>query len=146
MPATLFLQELLQESAAVNFSHGFVLPHVYDRNNFKMIKGFQLRIGSQGIAVIHVETDKGVVWVIRETEFNLMRPLRFDDVFDFSIWLMEWRRVRGTRGFNLQLSESGELVAQGAQKVVSLDAASMRPVTPPERFMESFRLEEPLII
>jgi YbgC/YbaW family acyl-CoA thioester hydrolase len=88
----------------------------------------------------------GLAWVIRETELEIIRPLRFNEGFDFTIWLMEWRKVRGRRGFKITLADSGELVAQGAQQVVSLDAHSLRPITPPERFMESFRLEEPPIV
>jgi YbgC/YbaW family acyl-CoA thioester hydrolase len=85
----------------------------------------------------------GLAWVIRETELEFHRSLGFGDQFDFTIWLMEWRRVRGKRGFKLTTAETGELIAYGTQKVVSLDAATMRPITPPERFMENFRLDNP---
>jgi len=85
----------------------------------------------------------GLAWVIRETELEFHRSLGFGDQFDFTIWLMEWRRVRGKRGFKLTTAETGELIAYGTQKVVSLDAATMRPITPPEGFMENFRLDNP---
>jgi YbgC/YbaW family acyl-CoA thioester hydrolase len=84
-----------------------------------------------------------LAWVIRETEMDILCPLRFNDVFDFTIWLMEWRRVRGTRGFKITLNDTGELVARGAQKVVSLDAKNMRPVTPPTYLLDAFQLENP---
>ena len=85
----------------------------------------------------------GLAWVIRETELEILSPLVFDDEFDISIWLMEWRKVRGIRGFKLERVSNGELVAQGAQKVVSLDVESMRPIPPPDRFMDNFRIDEP---
>ena len=87
----------------------------------------------------------GHVWVIRETEFTLFRPLRFNDVFEFTIWLVKWQRVRGTRAFELKLKDSGEVVAQGAQQIVYLDRHSMRPTTPPEHFTELFQIDNPRV-
>jgi acyl-CoA thioester hydrolase len=85
----------------------------------------------------------GQTWVIRETEFNLVRPLVYDDLFDFTIWLLEWRRVRGTRAFELRLQDSGEVIAQGAQQVAVLDSQTMRPTSPPDHLLDYYRLEEP---
>jgi acyl-CoA thioester hydrolase len=85
----------------------------------------------------------GQAWVIRETEFNLLRPLVYNDRFAFTIWLLEWRRVRGTRDFELVLQDSGEVVAQGAQQVAVLDSQTMRPTSPPDHLLDYYRLEEP---
>jgi acyl-CoA thioester hydrolase len=85
----------------------------------------------------------GQTWVIRETEFNLLRPLGYNDHFDFTIWLLEWRRVRGTRAFELKLQDSGEVIAQGAQQVAVLDSQTMRPTRPPDHLLDYYRLEEP---
>lgn len=87
----------------------------------------------------------GLAWVIRETEIHFYRPFTFNQVCDFTIWLEEWRRVRGKRSFAARLQGSGELLARGVQQVVSLDALSLRPITPPEEFMQRFRLEDPEI-
>ncbi len=62
-----------------------------------------------------------------------------------TIWLVDWRRVRGTRCFELKLKDSGELVAQGVQEVVSLDLKSMRPVATPDYIIDSLRLENPRV-
>ena len=88
----------------------------------------------------------GLAWVIRETDLEILSPLVFDDEFDLTIWLMEWRKVRGTRGFKLERPENGELVARGIQKVVSLNMQTMRPTLPPERFMNNFQMDDPPII
>ena len=101
--------------------------------------------GSNQLGMREIE-ELGLAWVIRETRLDIKRLLRYNEQVDFTIWLMEWRRVRGTRGFKLALAETGELVAQGAQKVVSLDSQSMRPVSPPESIMDRFRLENPPVI
>lgn len=88
----------------------------------------------------------GLAWAIRETEISFYRPLYAGDKFDFTIWLMHWRRVRGTRGFELRLKADGALIAQGVQQVVTLDSRTMRPASPPEDLMENFLIENPRLI
>jgi YbgC/YbaW family acyl-CoA thioester hydrolase len=93
------------------------------------------------------ENDKlGLVWVIRETEISFFRPLHSNDVFDFTIWLVKWRRVRGTRCFEIRLKNGGDLIAQGAQQIVTLDHKSLRPTPPPEHIIERFIIEDPRVI
>jgi YbgC/YbaW family acyl-CoA thioester hydrolase len=87
----------------------------------------------------------GQIWVIRETEFNFVRPLCYNDVFEFAIWLVKWHRVRGTRAFELKLEGSGEVVAQGVQQVACLDGETMRPTSPPEQIIEHFRIDNPRV-
>ena len=86
-----------------------------------------------------------VFWVIRETEIRFLRPLRHNDVFDFTIWLANWQRVRGTRCFELTLKESGEVIAQGTQQVVYMDAKTGRPKTLPDDAIDTFRIENPRV-
>ncbi len=88
----------------------------------------------------------GLAWVIRETEINIYRPLAPGDIFDFRIWLVKWRRVRGSRCFELRLKDGGDLVAQGVQQVVTLDGKTMRPTSPPETIMAKFQVENPRVI
>jgi YbgC/YbaW family acyl-CoA thioester hydrolase len=84
-------------------------------------------------------------WVIRETEFRFFRPLCQNDIFDFTIWLVNWQRVRGTRCFELTLKENGAVIAQGTQQVVCMDAKSGRPASPPQDLMDKFRHENPRV-
>lgn len=86
-----------------------------------------------------------VFWVIRETEMNLLHPLRHNDVFDFTIWMVNWQRVRGTRCFELKLKENGEVVAHGTQHIVHMDAKTGRPANLPEEEIERFRLDNPRV-
>ena len=86
-----------------------------------------------------------VFWLIRETEMNLLRPLRHNDVFDFTIWMVNWQRVRGTRCFELKLKENGEVVAHGTQHIVHMDAKTGRPANLPEEEIERFRLDNPRV-
>jgi len=88
----------------------------------------------------------GLGWLVRATELTLHRPLRPNDVFELTIWLADWRRVHGTRYFELVMKESGELVAQGAQEVVSVDLKTMRPATVPARIIDNITIENPRLV
>ena len=91
------------------------------------------------------EASLGLFWLIRETELHLLRPLHHNDAFDFTIWMVNWQRVRGTRCFEIKLKDSGEIIAQGTQHIVCMDRTSQRPVSPPEEIMINFRLENPIV-
>lgn len=86
-----------------------------------------------------------VFWVIRETELRFLRPLRHNDIFDFTIWMVNWQRVRGTRCFELTLKESGDVIADGTQHIVHMDAKTGRPTNLPEEEIEKLRLETPRV-
>ncbi|RPH58799.1 MAG: hypothetical protein EHM81_09340 [Chloroflexi bacterium] len=87
----------------------------------------------------------GLFWLIRETEICLLRPLRHNDAFDFTIWMVNWQRVRGTRCFEITLRDSGEIIAQGTQHIVCMDVKTQRPTSPPEDMLANFRLDEPRV-
>ena len=86
-----------------------------------------------------------VFWVIRETEIRFMHPLRHNDVFEFTIWMVNWQRVRGKRCFELKLKESGDVIAQGTQQVVYMDTKTGRPISLSEEEIVKFRLEDPRV-
>jgi YbgC/YbaW family acyl-CoA thioester hydrolase len=86
-----------------------------------------------------------VFWLIRETEIRFLRPLRHNDVFDFTIWLANWQRVRGTRCFELRLKENGDVIAQGTQQIVYMDAKTGRPKNMPDERIDTFRMEDPRV-
>lgn len=86
-----------------------------------------------------------VLWLIRETEMRFMRPLRHNDEFGLTIWMVNWQRVRGTRCFELTRKEDGEVIAQGTQHIVYMDAKTGRPTNLPEDEAEKFRIENPRV-
>ena len=86
-----------------------------------------------------------VFWVIREAEIRFLRPLRHNDEFDLTIWLVNWQRVRGTRCFELTLKGSGEVVAQGTQQVVYMDTQTGRPIKLPDEEIGKFLFENPRV-
>jgi YbgC/YbaW family acyl-CoA thioester hydrolase len=83
--------------------------------------------------------------VIRETEIRFLRPLRHNDVFDFTIWMVNWQRVRGTRCFELKFKGTNDVIAQGTQHIVYMDAKTGRPTNLPEEEADKFRLENPRV-
>jgi acyl-CoA thioester hydrolase len=86
-----------------------------------------------------------VFWVIREAEMRFFRPLRHYDEIDLTIWMVNWQRVRGTRCFEVTRKDNGEVVAQGTQQVVYMDAKSGRPMTLAEDVVDTFRIENPRV-
>ena len=87
----------------------------------------------------------GLFWLIRETEIHLSQPLRHNDLFDFTIWMVNWQRVRGARCFEIRLKDNGEIVAWGTQHIVCMDSRTQRPASPPEQIINNFRLDEPRV-
>ena len=86
-----------------------------------------------------------VFWVIRETEIHFLHPLRHNDEFGLTIWMVNWQRVRGTRCFELKVKESGDVIAQGTQHIVYMNTKTGRPTNLPEEEVERFRLENPRV-
>jgi len=90
-----------------------------------------------------VSNELGLYWVVRENEIHLFEPLHFMEEFDFTIWMYEWKRVRGTRAYEMKRKSDGTLIAHGTQKLVCLDVKTQRLVTPPEELLKNFRLDDP---
>ena len=91
------------------------------------------------------ENDLGLFWLIRETEIHFIQPLYHNDIFDFTIWMVSWQRVRGTRCFEIRLKDSDVIIAQGTQHIVCMDRKTGRPTNPPEDIINNFRISEPRI-
>jgi YbgC/YbaW family acyl-CoA thioester hydrolase len=86
-----------------------------------------------------------VFWVIRETEIRFLRLLHHNDEFGLTIWMVNWQRVRGTRCFEVTRKDSGEVIAQGTQHIVYMDAKTGRPTNLPEEEAGKFRVENPRV-
>jgi acyl-CoA thioesterase FadM len=84
-----------------------------------------------------------LVWLILETDIHFLHPLHYNDEFEFTIWMVEWRKVRGTRAFELKLKDSEVVIAQGMQQVVSLDRDTLRPTAVAGELIDRFRIDDP---
>jgi len=89
--------------------------------------------------------DPDVFWVIRETEMHFLGSLRHNDELDFTIWMVHWQRVRGTRCFEVTRKDTGKVIAQGTQHIVYMDAKTGRPMHLPDEEVDRFRLENPRV-
>ena len=65
------------------------------------------------------------------------------DEFDFTIWMLDWKRVRGTRAFVVKHKNNGATIAQGVQQIACMDRKTQRPISPPEDLINNFRLDLP---
>ncbi len=117
------------------------------------------RVGSQHILRYFVETawdwgaseglsvedsaHRELLWLIREMEFEFFQPIQYNETFTTTIWLMDWRRVRGVRGFEIHSEDTGKLCVHGVNQVAVLDPETMRPIRAPEEVIDRFRLESP---
>jgi YbgC/YbaW family acyl-CoA thioester hydrolase len=77
-------------------------------------------------------------WLVRETDIEYLRPLRYGDSVQVRTWVADFRRVRSRRSYELRKAESGELVARASTDWVFLDTAADRPVSIPREMMEAF--------
>jgi acyl-CoA thioester hydrolase len=81
----------------------------------------------------------GRLWLIRETDIEYLRPLRYGDSVKVKTWVADFRRVRSQRAYEFHLAGSGERVACACTDWVFVDSATGRPATiPPEMIVAFF--------
>lgn len=97
---------------------------------------------SQGLGN-RVSEELGLYWIVLETEIQFFGSLHFQEEFDFTIWMLDWKRVRGTRAFVVKHKNKGVTIAQGVQQIACMDSKTQRPIGPPEDLMNNFRLGIP---
>lgn len=77
-------------------------------------------------------------WLIRETDITYLRPLTYGDSVVVKTWVLDFRRVRSRRAYELRDLATGEVVAQAHTEWIFLDSQSLRPVTIPAEMVEAF--------
>jgi acyl-CoA thioester hydrolase len=80
----------------------------------------------------------GQSWLIRETDVEYLRPLRYGDSVEIRTWVADIRRVRSRRAYELRRADSGEMVARASTDWVYLDTESGRPVAIPTEIKAAF--------
>lgn len=139
------MEKIFSRTFRVRWSEVDARGHVSIPNYLRYLVETAYDWGSAGQLGVEDNKALGLTWIILETEFNIMRPLVYNEVFDFSIWMVEWRRVRGNRAFEIRLKDGGEVIAQGIQKVASLDSTTLRPTSPPAHLIGNYAFENPKI-
>jgi acyl-CoA thioester hydrolase len=82
--------------------------------------------------------DMGVIWLIRDTEVEYLKPLRYGDTAAVTTWVGDFRRVRSRRMYEVQNQETNGVLARGSTDWVLLDRETFRPVTIPEEMKLAF--------
>jgi acyl-CoA thioester hydrolase len=73
----------------------------------------------------------GCHWLVRETDIEYLRPLRYGDSVEVKTWVIDFRWVRSRRAYELRNSSTGELAARGMTDWVYLETATARPAPIP---------------
>ena len=82
-------------------------------------------------------------WLIRATDIEYLRPLRYDDEVEVKTWVADFHRVRSRRVYEFRLSGTDDLVAQANTDWVYLESATGKPATIPQEMREAFFPEGP---
>lgn len=80
----------------------------------------------------------GTTWLMRDTEAEFFRPLRYGDSVVVKTWVMDIRRVRSRRVYELRRAADGERVARAITDWVYVNTATAQPVSVPEAMMAAF--------
>jgi acyl-CoA thioester hydrolase len=79
----------------------------------------------------------GTLWLIRETDIEYLRPLRYGDSVEVVTWVGDFRRVRSRRFYELRHTEAGELIAKANTDWVYLERQSERPIAVPQAMVDA---------
>jgi acyl-CoA thioester hydrolase len=82
--------------------------------------------------------DKGIAWVIRETEIEYFNPLKYGDSIEISMRMGDLRRTSATRFFELILVGESKHVAKARSEWVAIDIDTLRPLTIPKDVIADF--------
>ena len=77
-------------------------------------------------------------WLIRETDIEYLRPLRYNDRVEVRTWVSDLQRVRSRRSYRFQLAGTDELVARADTDWVYLDSQTGRPASIPREMAVAF--------
>jgi acyl-CoA thioester hydrolase len=80
----------------------------------------------------------GTGWLIRETDIEYLRPLRYGDSVAVTTWVADFQRVRSRRDYTMSLAGTGEPVARAHTDWVYLNHATGRPAAIPPEMVLAF--------
>ena len=78
------------------------------------------------------------MWLVRHTDVTYLSSLTYGDSVIVKTWVVDFRRVRSRRAYELRLASSGEIVARAMTDWVFLDRQTLRPVTIPAELIQAF--------
>lgn len=83
-------------------------------------------------------SELGHSWVIRETDIEYLKPIRYGDIVSVKTWVIDFQRVRSRRAYEFYLHGSGDLVAKAITDWVFVENRSSKPATIPDEIRRSY--------
>lgn len=80
----------------------------------------------------------GAIWLIRDTEVEFLRPLRYGDTAEVKTWVGDFGSVRSRRMYEFYQAGSQELYARGSTDWVFLDVETFQPTAIPAEVKAGF--------
>ena len=77
-------------------------------------------------------------WLIRDTEIEYLRPLRYGDSVQVTTWVADFRQVRSRRAYEFRRAGSAELVARASSDWAFLELSTSRPTVIPAEMKTAF--------
>ena len=87
--------------------------------------------------------EMGYVWLVRETDIEYLRPLKYGDKVDLKTWVMDFRRFRSRRAYEFTSAQTGQLAARAITDWVYVNAEMLQPAAAPEEMQRAFLPEGP---
>jgi acyl-CoA thioester hydrolase len=81
--------------------------------------------------------EAGLMWLVRRTAFEILRPVGRDATLDLSTWVEDFRRVRSYRRYEARAAD-GALVATALTDWVLVDQTTGKPRRVPAEVEEAF--------
>ena len=78
------------------------------------------------------------MWLVRETDIEYLTPLIYGQSVEVKTWVVDFRRVRSIRAYELRNAETGALAARATTDWAYLDKATFRPAQIPPELIAAF--------
>ncbi|MDT8304799.1 MAG: YbgC/FadM family acyl-CoA thioesterase [Anaerolineae bacterium] len=87
--------------------------------------------------------EMGRLWFVRDTEIEYLAPLRYGDHIAVDTWVLDFRRVRSRRAYEMRRASDETVVARAVTDWVFLDSERQRPASVPAGMVEAFLPDGP---
>ena len=128
--------------------HHFSFPIRYDdcdpygHVNHAAYLRYMLEAAFSASAAIGYPVDRyremGRLWFVRDTQIEYLSPLRYGDQISVTTWVLDFRRVRSRRAYELRRAGDETLAARAVTDWVFLDSERQRPASVPAGMADAF--------
>lgn len=83
-------------------------------------------------------------WLVRESDVHYLSPLRYGDSVDVKTWVLDIRRVRSRRAYEMRRNGTEELMARAVTDWIFVDRDTRRPISIPSTIAGAYLPDEAL--